>query len=64
MFHECIRNGVTKVNINSWLRDAYVKDLAKGLATKTFPEAMDDAIAAYQQAAERFCDVFGSTGKA
>jgi len=64
LFHECIANGVSKVNVNSWLRDAYVAALEKGLQTKTFPEAIDDAIAAMVKEAERFADVLGSTGKA
>lgn len=64
LFRECIRNGVTKVNVNSWLRDPYCAALSKGLASKTMPEAIDDAMAAFEKECERFCDLLGSSGKA
>lgn len=63
LFRECVRNGVTKVNVNSWLRDPYVDALATGLKTKIMPEAIDDALNAFQKEGERFCDLLGSTNK-
>lgn len=64
LFRECIKNGVTKVNVNSWLRDPYCQALSAGLAGKTMPEAIDDAMAAFEKECARFCDLMGSTGKA
>lgn len=64
LFRECIKNGVTKVNVNSWLRDPYVEALSKGLASKTMPEAIDDAMEALEKECRRFCDLLGSTDKA
>jgi fructose-bisphosphate aldolase class II len=64
LFRECIKNGVTKVNVNSWLRDPYCAALSKGLAGKTMPEAIDDAMAAFEKECHRFCDLMGSTDKA
>ncbi|WOO82050.1 Putative fructose-bisphosphate aldolase [Vanrija pseudolonga] len=64
LFRECIANGVSKVNVNSWLRDPYCVALAEGLTTKSMPEAIDDAIEALEQSAYRFFDLLGSAGKA
>ncbi|KAK4688484.1 fructose-bisphosphate aldolase, class II, partial [Tremellales sp. Uapishka_1] len=64
LFLECIKNGVTKINVNSWCRDPYVEALSKGLASKPFPEATEDATEVFAKAAERFIKLFGSEGKA
>ncbi|KAL7422850.1 hypothetical protein Q5752_002146 [Cryptotrichosporon argae] len=64
LFRECIENGVTKINVNSWCRDKYAETLSKSLATKPFPDAVDDAMAAFQKEAERMIVLFGSSGKA
>lgn len=63
-FRRIVKCGVSKVNVNSWLRDPYVRALSEGLKTKTMPEAIDDAHEAMVKEAERFCDLLGSTGKA
>ncbi|PIL35217.1 hypothetical protein GSI_03007 [Ganoderma sinense ZZ0214-1] len=64
LFRECIANGISKININSWGRDPYAKKLAEGLQTKTFPEAVDDATKVFEDICARFFDLFGSAGKA
>lgn len=64
LFRECIKNGVTKVNVNSWLRDPYCQALATGLQTKTMPEAIDDSMEAFERETRRFADLMGSTNKA
>ncbi|EJF61029.1 aldolase [Dichomitus squalens LYAD-421 SS1] len=64
LFRECIANGISKININSWGRDPYAKKLAEGLQTKTFPEAVDDATKVFEDVCERFFNLFGSVGKA
>ncbi|OBZ71689.1 putative fructose-bisphosphate aldolase [Grifola frondosa] len=43
LFIECIANGITKININSWGRDPYAKHLASALQTKPFPDAVEEA---------------------
>lgn len=64
LFQECIKNGVSKINLNSWGRDPYAAALAKGLQTKSFPEAVDDATAAMKEVCIRMFNLFGSAGKA
>ncbi|GBE87003.1 ketose-bisphosphate aldolase [Sparassis latifolia] len=64
LFIECIKNGVSKINVNSWGRDPYAKALAEGLQTKSFPDAVEDATEVFAGVCERFFKVFGSEGKA
>lgn len=63
-FRRIVACGVSKINVNSWLREPYVRALSEGLKSKTMPEAIDDAHEAMVKEAERFCDLLGSTGKA
>lgn len=63
-FRRIVKCGVSKINVNSWLREPYVSTLSKSLQSKTMPEAIDDAHEAMVKEAERFCDLLGSTGKA
>ncbi|KAI0775508.1 aldolase [Trametes elegans] len=64
LFRECIKNGISKININSWGRDPYAKILAEGLQTKPFPDAVQDATKVFEDVCERFFTLFGSAGKA
>ncbi|EKM76259.1 hypothetical protein AGABI1DRAFT_78657 [Agaricus bisporus var. burnettii JB137-S8] len=64
LFRECIKNGVSKINVNSWARDPYVQVLSEGLKTKAMPEAIEEATEAFAAACERFFRLFGSAGKA
>lgn len=64
MWLECIANGATKFNINSWLRDPYNEALSQGLPSKPMPEAIDAAMAALEKECARFNDLLGATGKA
>ncbi|KAG6896044.1 hypothetical protein C0992_010730 [Termitomyces sp. T32_za158] len=47
IFVQCIRNGVNKINVNSWARDPYAKTLGESLLTKSFPEAQEAATEAF-----------------
>ncbi|KAJ7736740.1 aldolase [Mycena maculata] len=64
LFVECIKNGISKINVNSWARDPYAKALAEGLQTKPFPDAVDDATEVFSKVCDRFFKLFGSVGKA
>ncbi|KAJ7675431.1 aldolase [Mycena rosella] len=64
LFVECIKNGISKINVNSWARDPYAKALAEGLQTKPFPEAVDDATEVFAKVCDRFIKLFNSAGKA
>ena len=64
LFKECIRNGVSKINNNSWARDPYVKTLSSALSSSSFPDAIEESTKVFSKVCERFMDVFGSSGKA
>ncbi|CDO72055.1 hypothetical protein BN946_scf184943.g90 [Trametes cinnabarina] len=64
LFKECIRNGISKININSWGRDPYAKKLAESLQSKPFPDAVDEAVQVFVDVCDRFFHLFGSAGKA
>ncbi|KAF7328938.1 Fructose-bisphosphate aldolase [Mycena venus] len=64
LFVECIKNGISKINVNSWGRDPYAKALAEGLQTKSFPEAVEDATETFERVCARFFALFNSAGKA
>ncbi|KAJ7086466.1 aldolase [Mycena belliarum] len=64
LFVECIRNGISKININSWGRDPYAKALAESLQTKPFPDAVEDATEVFAKVCDRFIRLFDSMGKA
>ncbi|KAI0351448.1 aldolase [Trametes cingulata] len=64
LFKECIKNGISKININSWGRDPYAKKLAEGLQSKPFPDAVEEATKVFEDVCERFFKLFGSAGRA
>ncbi|KIY44670.1 aldolase [Fistulina hepatica ATCC 64428] len=65
LFKECIANGISKLNVNSWARDPYVKAFSTALANGTpFPDAVEEATEVFAKECLRLMDVFGSTGKA
>ncbi|PPQ68903.1 hypothetical protein CVT26_001840 [Gymnopilus dilepis] len=64
LFVECIKNGVSKINVNSWCRDPYAKALGEGLLSKPFPQAVEDATEVFAKNCDRFFTLFGSAGKA
>ncbi|KAF8907037.1 aldolase [Gymnopilus junonius] len=64
LFLECIKNGVSKVNVNSWGRDPYAKTLGEGLLSKPFPDAVESATEIFMKSCDRFFKLFGSAGKA
>ncbi len=54
---------VIQVNINSWARDPYNETLSKGIVSKGFPDAVEDAVEAFAVQVERFIKLLGSAGK-
>ncbi|KAF7307677.1 Aldolase [Mycena kentingensis (nom. inval.)] len=64
LFVECIKNGISKINVNSWARDPYAKNLAAGLQSKPFPDAVEEATEVFAQVCDRFFKLFTSAGKA
>ncbi|KAJ7262731.1 aldolase [Mycena haematopus] len=64
LFVECIKNGISKINVNSWGRDPYAKALAASLQTMPFPEAVEEATEVFSQVCDRFFELFRSVGKA
>ncbi|KAJ7902783.1 ketose-bisphosphate aldolase [Mycena olivaceomarginata] len=64
LFVECIKNGISKINVNSWGRDPYAKALAVALQTKPFPEAVEEATEVFSTVCDRFFKLFDSAGKA
>ncbi|RDB21929.1 putative fructose-bisphosphate aldolase [Hypsizygus marmoreus] len=64
LFLECINNGVSKININSWGRDPYARKLGEELLAEPFPTAVEDATEVFARVCERFFALFGSAGKA
>ncbi|KDR72895.1 hypothetical protein GALMADRAFT_142607 [Galerina marginata CBS 339.88] len=64
LFVECIKNGVSKINVNSWCRDPYAKALGQNLLSKPFPDAVEDATEVFAKNCDRFFTLFGSSGKA
>lgn len=53
-----------QINVNSWCRDPYAAALAKGLASKPFPEAQEEATEVMARECEKWIKLFGSAGKA
>ncbi|KAJ7475121.1 aldolase [Mycena galericulata] len=64
LFVECIKNGISKINVNSWGRDPYAKALAASLQTKPFPDAVEEATEVFSKVCDRFFQLFDSAGKA
>ncbi|RSH85320.1 hypothetical protein EHS25_005127 [Saitozyma podzolica] len=64
LFEDMIRRGVSKINVNSWCRDPYAEALSKGLASKPFPDAQEEAIEVMAKNCERFFKLFNSAGRA
>ncbi|KAI5891590.1 aldolase [Schizophyllum commune H4-8] len=64
LFQECVKNGVSKFNVNSWARDPYAKALGTALLSKPFPDAVDEATDAFVTVCLRFFKLFNSEGRA
>ncbi|KAI9353210.1 aldolase [Zopfochytrium polystomum] len=65
LFKECVKNGCTKINLNSWMRDPSIEYLAKAVQDGVpLPDAYDRASDVYAAVAERLMTVLGSAGKA
>lgn len=65
MWQDMISRGVTKINVNSWIRDPYAEHLARALSSGTpLPDAIEEAIEVNAKECERFFHLLGSAGKA
>ncbi|KAF8633115.1 hypothetical protein AX15_001498 [Amanita polypyramis BW_CC] len=64
LFIECIKNGVSKFNVNTAARDPYVETFSQGLTQKPFPDAIEEATEVFAGVCERLFTLFGSAGKA
>lgn len=53
-----------QINLNSWARDPYCENLSKGLVSKGFPDAVEEAVETFAKVVERFIKLLGSEGKA
>jgi len=61
----CVKNGATKFNINSWVRDPIMEHIADGLAKGTpLPDLYEAATEVGCKVNERFMNLLGSAGKA
>ncbi|KAK2464959.1 hypothetical protein APHAL10511_003035 [Amanita phalloides] len=61
---ECIRNGISKINVNSAARDPYVIKLSQGLSDMPFPDAIEEATEVFAEVCQGFFTIFGSKGMA
>ncbi|KAF8630558.1 hypothetical protein AX17_005370 [Amanita inopinata Kibby_2008] len=43
LFIECIKNGVSKINVNSVARNPYMETLSQALLSKPFPDVIEEA---------------------
>ncbi|KAF8742566.1 hypothetical protein AX14_003600 [Amanita brunnescens Koide BX004] len=64
LVRECIKNGMSKINVNGAARDPYVKTLSQGLLYMPFPEAIEGATEVFAGVCEDLFTLFGSAGKA
>ena len=65
LFQECIANGISKINVNSWAREPYLEVVKAGLnAGKPYPEIIEESTEAFAKVCGRFMDMFGSSGRA
>ncbi|KAJ5119217.1 fructose-bisphosphate aldolase [Penicillium atrosanguineum] len=60
---ECIRAGVTKINVNKLVLDPWLDNL-RANATRPFTELMSQGILLLAEEMERWMDIVGSSGKA
>ncbi|PWN54496.1 aldolase [Violaceomyces palustris] len=64
LFQECIRNGMRKINMNSWSRDPMCSYWKDHLLQDGLPEVYEEGMKIYQSICERFIRLFGGEGKA
>lgn len=64
LFQECIRGGITKINVNKQLVDPW-KDMMNNRPSFTpITKLMEDSMGIFQREVERLMDECGSSGKA
>jgi fructose-bisphosphate aldolase class II len=61
---ECIRHGISKVNVNKSVWRGYLSHLKANASTMTLTKLMEEGVDAAQKLLEWQMDVCGSTGKA
>jgi len=64
IMRECIKRGITKVNVNKLVLEDYLKHLKSNAATLPLTRLMEEGVEKAQKLAEWQMDVCGSTGKA
>ncbi|KAL4805205.1 ketose-bisphosphate aldolase [Aspergillus unguis] len=63
IFRKCISHGVSKVNINKGLNNAYIKVQREKAGKVPLTTLLEQATDAMQEAVERYMDMLGSTGR-
>jgi fructose-bisphosphate aldolase class II len=61
---ECIRRGISKINVNKIVLNEYLTNLKENASAKPLTELMDTGIDLVQASVEKQMDVCLSTGKA
>jgi len=64
LFQECVRGGVSKINVNKQLVDPWKKMMESRETYLPLTKLMEDSITLFQQEVERLMDECGSSGKA
>ena len=64
LFQTAISCGVSKINLNRTVRDAYTKFVAEKAGTLELTVLKEQGVELYSQQIERMMDVLGSAGKA
>lgn len=64
LFQECIRGGISKINVNKQLIDPWKAMMEKRQQFTPITKLMEESIEIFQQEVERLMDECGSSGKA
>ena len=64
LFQECIRGGITKINVNKQLIDPWRTMMEKRQEFTPVTKLMEESIEIFQREVERLMDECGSSGKA
>ena len=64
IMRDCIKRGVSKVNVNKLVLDDALVYLAKSAATTSLTKLMEESVEKAQKLTQRWMDICGSSGKA
>ncbi|KIN01988.1 hypothetical protein OIDMADRAFT_28115 [Oidiodendron maius Zn] len=64
LFQECIRGGITKINVNKQLIDPWKAMMEKRQEFTPITKLMEDSVEIFQREVQRLMDECGSSGKA